>query len=68
MNRSYIMEQFGVLVNQAWTDLNRYMSFAPDKLIYDKSPQTYVRSLEYYRQFLKLDTSRNLTQRYRPSQ
>ena len=31
VNRSDLMDQFGVSVNQASTDLNRYIGFAPAK-------------------------------------
>ena len=37
VNRSDVMEQFGLSVNQASSDLNRYISFAPDNMTYDKS-------------------------------
>ncbi len=37
VNRSDLMDQFGVSVNQASTDLNRYIGFAPENMVYDKS-------------------------------
>lgn len=40
VNRSDLMDQFGVSVNQASTDLNRYIGFAPDNMVYDKSART----------------------------
>ena len=43
VNRSDLMEQFGLSVNQASADLNRYIGFAPDNMVYDKSARTYVR-------------------------
>ena len=46
VNRSDLMDQFGVSVNQASTDLNRYIGFAPDNMVYDKSARTYVRGPE----------------------
>lgn len=61
MNRSDLMERFRS-VNQASTDLNRYIGFAPDNMIYDKSVRTYVRGPEYSPQFLKPDASRYLVQ------
>ena len=43
MNRSDLMDQFGVSVNQASTDLNRYIGFAPDNMVYDKSADLCTR-------------------------
>jgi len=43
VNRSDLMEQFGLSVNQASADLNRYIGFAPDNMVYDRSARTYVR-------------------------
>lgn len=62
VNRSDLMEQFGVSVNQASTDLNRYIGFAPENMVYDKSARTYVRGPEYSHRFLKPDASRYLAQ------
>lgn len=62
VNRSDLIEPFGVSVNQASTDLNRYIGFAPDNMVYDKSARTYVRGPEYTPQFLKPDASRYLAQ------
>ncbi|MBS0126511.1 WYL domain-containing protein [Thetidibacter halocola] len=62
VNRSDLMDQFGVSVNQASTDLNRYIGFAPDNMVYDKSARTYVRGSEFKPQFLKPDASRYLAQ------
>lgn len=62
VNRSDLMEQFGVSVNQASTDLNRYIGFAPDNMVYDKSARTYVRGPDYAAKFLKPDASRYLAQ------
>lgn len=44
VNRSDVMEQFGLSVNQASSDLNRYISFAPDNMTYDKSARTSART------------------------
>lgn len=41
-------------------DLNRYIGFAPDNMVYDKSARTYVRGPEYSAHFLKPDASRYL--------
>lgn len=62
VNRSDLMEQFGLSVNQASADLNRYIGFAPDNMVYDKSARTYVRGPDYSEQFLKPDASRYLAQ------
>lgn len=62
VNRSDLMDQFGVSVNQASTDLNRYIGFAPDNMVYDKSARTYVRGSEFKPQFLEPDASRYLAQ------
>jgi len=62
VNRSDLMEQFGLSVNQASTDLNRYIGFAPDNMVYDKSARTYVRGPEFKPVFDKLDAGRYLAQ------
>lgn len=62
VNRSDLMDQFGVSVNQASTDLNRYIGFAPVNMVYDKSARTYVRGSAFQPQFLEPDASRYLAQ------
>ena len=62
VNRSDLMDQFGVSVNQASTDLNRYIGFAPDNMVYDKRARTYVRGSAFKPQFLEPDASRYLSQ------
>ena len=62
MNRSDLMEQLGMSVNQASADLNRYIGLAPDNMVYDKRARTYVRGPDYAAQFLKPDASRYLEQ------
>jgi hypothetical protein len=37
VNRSDLMEVFGVSVNQASTDLNRYLGMAPNNMLYCRS-------------------------------
>ena len=54
------MEAFGVSVNQASTDLSRYIGMAPQNMHYDKSARAYVRRAEFTPQFLKSDASRYL--------
>lgn len=62
VNRSDVMEQFGLSVNQASSDLSRYISFAPDNMTYDKSARTYVRGPGFKPVFGKLDAVRYLAQ------
>ena len=62
VNRSDLMDQFAVSVNQASTDLNRYIGFAPDNMVYDKSARTYVRGSGFKARFLEPDASRYLAQ------
>ncbi len=42
VNRSDLVDFFGVSVPQASADLSRYQESAPDNLIYDKSAKTYI--------------------------
>ncbi|WP_423208901.1 WYL domain-containing protein (plasmid) [Paracoccus yeei] len=62
VNRSDLMDQFGVSVNQASTDLNRYIGFAPANMVYDKSARTYVRGSVFQPKFLEPDANRYLAQ------
>lgn len=62
VNRSDLMGAFGVSLNQASTDLNRYIGFAPDNMAYDKRARMYVRGHEFKPQFLEPDASRYLAQ------
>lgn len=62
VNRSDLMEQFGLSVNQASADLNRYIGFAPENMVYDKSARTYVPGLQFKPHFLEPDASRYLAQ------
>lgn len=62
VNRSDIIKTFGVSVNQASTDLNRYLGLAPDNMTYDKSARTYVRTSRFSPLFLKPGASQFLTQ------
>ena len=55
------MEAFGVSVNQASTDLNRYIGMAPENMVYDKSARAYIRGNEFVPLFLKPDASRYLS-------
>lgn len=62
VNRSDLTSAFGVSVNQASTDLNRYIGMAPDNMVYDKSARTYIRGGNFDPLFLKPDASRYLSQ------
>ena len=62
VNRGDLMEAFGVSVNQASTDLNRYIGMAPDNMVYDKSARAYIRASGFEPLFLKPDASRYLSQ------
>ncbi|KCZ52268.1 helix-turn-helix transcriptional regulator [Hyphomonas pacifica] len=62
VNRGDVMEVFGVSVNQASTDLNRYLELAPGNMLYDKSERTYVRGDHFAPKFLQPDAGRYLSQ------
>jgi hypothetical protein len=62
VNRSDLIDKFGVSPNQASGDLNRYIALAPDNMVYDKSGKTYVRSPTFKAMFLKLDATQYLSQ------
>lgn len=56
------MDTFGVSLNQASTDLNRYIGMAPDNMVYDKRVRAYVRTPEFKPKFLEPDASRYLAE------
>jgi hypothetical protein len=62
VNRGDIIDTFNVSINQASTDLNRYLGLAPDNMSYDKSARTYVRTSAFKPLFLKPDASLYLSQ------
>jgi len=62
VNRGDLTESFGVSVNQASTDLNRYLGMALDNMAYDKSARTYTRGADFSPLFLKPDASQYLSQ------
>ncbi|WP_252258598.1 WYL domain-containing protein [Erythrobacter aurantius] len=62
VNRSDLIDKFGVSPNQASGDLNRYIALAPDNMVYDKSGKTYVRSSAFKPLFLKPDATQFLSQ------
>ena len=62
VNRSDFMEAFGISVNHASTDLNRYVGYAPENMIYDKRAITYDHGPEYTPQVMRSDASRYIAQ------
>ncbi|MCY0093871.1 hypothetical protein [Hoeflea ulvae] len=62
VNRSNLMDRFGVSLDQASTDLNRYIGFAPDNIVYNKSARTYVRGQAFKSLFRQTYSSRYLSQ------
>lgn len=62
MNRGDLIKVFGVSVNQASTDLNRYLRLAPENMVYNKSARAYLRSSVFSPLFLKLDANRYLSE------
>ena len=62
INRSDIMEQFGVSVPQASKDLNRYQEIAPGNMKYDKSGKRYCVTAGFSPQLLSPDSDQFLSQ------
>ena len=62
VNRSDVMTQFGLSVNQASADLSRYIGLAPHNMDYDRSLRTYIRQPGFKPVFDKLDAGRYLAQ------
>ncbi len=62
VNRGDLMDAFGVSVNQASTDLNRYIGMVPDNMVYDKSARAYIRGSNFDPMFLIPDASHYLSQ------
>lgn len=62
LNRSDLMQTFGVSVNQASADLNRYLKLAPENMIYNRSERAYLRSPVFSPVFLSLDSDLYLNQ------
>lgn len=60
MNRSDVMTQFGLSVNQASADLSRCIGLAPHNMDCDRSLRTYVRQPGFRPVFDKLDAGRYL--------
>ncbi|PZR83927.1 MAG: WYL domain-containing protein [Stutzerimonas stutzeri] len=62
VNRSDLVEAFGVSINQASADLNRYLGFAEANMVYDKSARTYVRSSSFNPRFHEPNAGKYLSQ------
>src|SRR5690606_6136070 len=62
VNRSDLVDAFGISVNQASADLNRYLGMAPDNMLYDKSARAYVRGDRFEPLFLRPDPASYLSQ------
>ena len=62
VNRSDLMAAFGISINQASADLNRYLGMAPGNMVYDKSARTYVRGDRFEPLFLRPDPAGYLSQ------
>jgi hypothetical protein len=62
VNRSDLMATFGISINQASADLNRYLGMASDNMLYDKSTRAYVRGDRFEPLFLKPDPASYLSQ------
>lgn len=61
VNRSDLVDAFGISVQQASTDLNRYLGMAPNNMAYDKSAKAYVRGPDFSPVFLQPDANRYLS-------
>src|SRR3954468_5379152 len=57
VNRSDIVEEFGVSVPQASKDLALYQEQAPDNITYDRSEKRYFASHTFRPKFIELDAA-----------
>lgn len=62
VNRSDLVEFFGISVPQASADLGRYQEVADRNLVYDKRAKSYLVSPEFKPVLLELDAQRYLAQ------
>lgn len=62
INRSEIIDFFGVSVPQASKDLSQYQELAPENMEYDRSQKRYFPASGFKPRFLKPDATRYLTQ------
>lgn len=57
VNRSDIVDEFGVSVPQASKDLALYQEQAPDNIVYDRSGKRYLASASFCPKFIELDAA-----------
>ncbi|VFU17384.1 helix-turn-helix transcriptional regulator [Methylocella tundrae] len=57
VNRSDIVDEFGVSVPQASKDLALYQEHAPDNIVYDRSEKRYFASDAFRPRFIELDAA-----------
>ena len=62
VNRADLIDSFGISLQQASTDLNRYLDLAPGNMAYDKSAKAYVRMPDFSPMFLQPNAERYLSQ------
>ena len=62
INRSELVDHFGISVPQASIDLSRYAELAPANLSYDKTAKAYVTGLRFVPVFDEAQSRRYLTQ------
>lgn len=62
VNRSDLVDVFGVSINQASTDLNRYLGLAESNMVYDKSARTYIRTSSFAPVLHQPDAAQYLSQ------
>lgn len=62
VNRSDLVEEFGVSVPQASKDLALYQAQAPDNIRYDRSQKRYLAADAFVPKFIKLDADAYLEQ------
>lgn len=62
VNRSDLVDFFGISVPQASADLGRYQKVAGQNLIYDKRAKSYLATSEFQPVLLELDAQRYLAQ------
>ncbi len=64
INRSQIVEFFGISIQQASSDLARYSEMAPSNLVYDKSGKTYRATSTFRSLLARSDAHHYLNQLY----
>jgi len=62
LNRSDLMDFFGISVPQASLDISRYTELAPGNLVYDRSSRVYLASDDFSPLYASSDASRYLNE------